>query len=315
MRVALVHNPNSGSDKLGREGLVSAIEKAGHEVSYHSKDEIDAAVGQQADLIAAAGGDGTIAKVMKKLARTRNAPLTILPLGTANNIAKSLGLVGEVEALIDGWTKGSRGMFSLPSIRMNRKNRLFVEGFGLGIFPEMLAELKRELELGDSGKEDNERAHFERLLAVAQDLEPVEVGAEIDGDDASGKYLLFEVMNIRSIGPNLLLSTRAHPAAPRFEIAMLREDDRDSFVGHLAARRHGKTAPPEIRVRQAERVRFRWSGWRFHVDDKLGPRPDEKLRKRIELWFGGEWIEMLLPPPGERRDGLERQPRRQPLEN
>ncbi len=112
-------------------------------------------------------------------------------------------------------------------------------------------------------------------------------------------------MNIRSVGPNLLLSTTPIPTAPRFEIARIGESHRDEFAGYLQARLRGENGPPEIVTEQCEKVRVRWNGQRrFHLDDRLRPRPsDEKSRStEAEMWFGGEWIELLIPPARERRD-------------
>jgi diacylglycerol kinase family enzyme len=46
-----------------------------------------------------AGGDGTAANAARTVAG-RAIPLAVLPLGTANNIARSLGYVGSIEELI-----------------------------------------------------------------------------------------------------------------------------------------------------------------------------------------------------------------------
>ena len=49
----------------------------------------------------AAGGDGTIAKVVTQL-KDRETRVAILPLGTANNIARSFGITGPVEEIVGG---------------------------------------------------------------------------------------------------------------------------------------------------------------------------------------------------------------------
>lgn len=261
------------------------------------------------DLIAVAGGDGTVGKVMKAVAETRNAPVTILPLGTANNIARSLGIVEEVETLIGRWEASSRQPFFLPSVKMKRKTALFVEGFGLGVFPEMVHDLKKARATSGLPKEETEHDILELLLQEARTLEPIEIDVKMDGVNASGAYVLFEVMNIRSVGPNLLLSTTPIPTAPRFEIAMLGEDQRDQFVQYLEGRLRGEKRPPDISAHQCEEIRVRWTGGRrFHLDDRLRPRgTDEKPKEsEIEMWFEGDWIELLIPQAGERRTAASR---------
>jgi diacylglycerol kinase family enzyme len=67
--------------------LVTACSK--HDDSYK------AALGKPWDLVAVAGGDGTVAKAARHMP-DRNVPLALLPIGTANNVAHSLDLLGEL---------------------------------------------------------------------------------------------------------------------------------------------------------------------------------------------------------------------------
>ena len=81
-----------GSD---RRDLTKLLESKGHDVLAKSIDDDGwaEALGGDAELVVAAGGDGTVAKVFKKLAGTGKVA-TILPIGSVNNIATSLGFEG-----------------------------------------------------------------------------------------------------------------------------------------------------------------------------------------------------------------------------
>jgi diacylglycerol kinase (ATP) len=62
--------------------------------------------GEAVDLVVAAGGDGTVRKVFRQLAG-KDVPATVLPLGTANNIARSLGFEDDdPDSLVRGWPNG-----------------------------------------------------------------------------------------------------------------------------------------------------------------------------------------------------------------
>src|SRR5512138_2801833 len=94
MRVTLIHNPGSGDDaQPTAESLIALIRAAGHEVAYWSSHDDDwiAALSEPPELIAIAGGDGTIGDVSKHLVR-RGIPTATLPVGTANNISRTLGV-------------------------------------------------------------------------------------------------------------------------------------------------------------------------------------------------------------------------------
>jgi diacylglycerol kinase family enzyme len=70
--------------------LVTACSK--HDDSYK------AAFDETWDLVAVAGGDGTVAKAARHMPN-RNVPFALLPTGTANNVAHSLDLLGEAEEI------------------------------------------------------------------------------------------------------------------------------------------------------------------------------------------------------------------------
>src|SRR5256885_7051126 len=91
MRITLMHNPKAGRGKLVKRDLMAALARAGHLAIYQStkKSDYKEALREPADLVLAAGGDGTVGKVGRELIDT-GIPLSVLPLGTANNLARSL---------------------------------------------------------------------------------------------------------------------------------------------------------------------------------------------------------------------------------
>ena len=97
------------------------------------------------DLVVAAGGDGTVATVAGIASKT-SATLAILPLGTANNIATSLGLSAPVPELIASWSTAQRVPFDLGYARAASKEWLVVEGVGGGLVPAGIARAQAEHE-------------------------------------------------------------------------------------------------------------------------------------------------------------------------
>src|SRR5690606_10418925 len=104
MKAILCHNPTSGGGTHKKRDLMAALALAGIEARYVSTKgrSFPAALEEDADLIIAAGGDGTVGKVIKAMPN-RKVPLAIVPLGTANNIARSLGIAGTPPHLAEGW--------------------------------------------------------------------------------------------------------------------------------------------------------------------------------------------------------------------
>src|SRR6185295_14113308 len=94
VRVILLHNEGAGDDNQpDGKALRKLLRDAGHDVEYcDARDETwAAALEKPADVVAVAGGDGTVGRVAKKLIG-RDIPVAPLPFGTANNISKTLGL-------------------------------------------------------------------------------------------------------------------------------------------------------------------------------------------------------------------------------
>jgi diacylglycerol kinase family enzyme len=99
MRALVCHNPKPGHDK---DIILAALKLADIESRYVSVKDDDFAetLKKGADLVVAAGGDGTIGKVLTGLS-DRSIPVALLPLGTANNVARSLGIAGTPQELVE----------------------------------------------------------------------------------------------------------------------------------------------------------------------------------------------------------------------
>ena len=104
MFATLCHNPDAGSGSHSKSDLLTALKQANIVVRYCDMDRVDflKMLREPADLIIAAGGDGTVAKVAKNMP-DRGVPLAILPLGSANNIARSFRIAGPSLELAQGW--------------------------------------------------------------------------------------------------------------------------------------------------------------------------------------------------------------------
>src|SRR5689334_24657711 len=130
MRIALIHNPNSGR-RVSIESLRELIEREGHQlvrVIEHASDGA-ALADPPAELVVAAGGDGTVAEAVRLVAG-RHLPLAVLPLGTANNIAFTLGLGGPLERQVQGWHDAPALPLDSGALEGIEGPALFVEGVG-----------------------------------------------------------------------------------------------------------------------------------------------------------------------------------------
>ena len=98
-RVALVIHPGKLNAALARDRVEMACAEAGWDpplvfettVSEPGYDQANRALQEGADVVIAAGGDGTVRAVARALAH-QQAALGLLPLGTGNLLARNLGI-------------------------------------------------------------------------------------------------------------------------------------------------------------------------------------------------------------------------------
>jgi diacylglycerol kinase (ATP) len=143
-----MHNPKAGRGKHAKQDLMAALANAGHHAIYQSTQESDykKALKKPTDLVLAAGGDGTVGKVGRELIDS-GIPLSVLPLGTANNLARSLGFIASPEEIITGLEGGKRRAFDVGLARGPWGKRHFFESAGVAssriIFAMLRAKLRR----------------------------------------------------------------------------------------------------------------------------------------------------------------------------
>lgn len=106
--VKFIYNPWAGENKILSylDNIIDAYQKKGYQISPFRignnalEDAFDDGVEYEQILVA--GGDGTVnslVNVMKKLGV--NAPLAILPVGTANDLAKLIGFSSNIQTAIN----------------------------------------------------------------------------------------------------------------------------------------------------------------------------------------------------------------------
>ena len=265
MRVSLLHNSRSGSKDHTADDLVETIRQFGHDVVSvsHSLDELIAALRRDAtELIAIAGGDGTISRVACALAGSP-LPMAIIPLGTANDTARALGVRGSPAELVRSWSRGQLVHFDLIEASSAGRTGRFAEALGWGVFPRVIAESKRQQAEQVERSLSAERELFRRVL---ERFEPRHYDVHVDGLDCSGEYLLVEVMNVRFIGPQLELSPMSLPNDGRLEVTLWGNAERELLRALIDTGRLPPHAPP---ARRAERASVRAVDALQHVDGHL----------------------------------------------
>jgi diacylglycerol kinase family enzyme len=268
MRATLVHNPSAGDRRHSPKRILRELAEAGYDARVAPREKgFRKAMEDPGDLVVVAGGDGSIKQVAVALVG-RTTPIAILPIGTANNIAKSLRIKGSVSELIAGWKHGRRIRLTVGTVSAPFGTMRFVESVGAGVFTELVVRGKDEVEENTGALTGHTLDRAIQLLhRIVVDRRPSPRALVVDGKDLSGEYLLVEVMNTSMVGPNVPLAPDADFQDDQLDVVTVTEKERGLLAEYLDARLHGGAEPPRLTVRQGKRVTMRASARELHVDD------------------------------------------------
>jgi YegS/Rv2252/BmrU family lipid kinase len=96
--------------------------------------------GRNVDMIVVAGGDGTINSAAAGVMRS-GRPMGLLPSGTANDLARTLGIPTELDAALKVIAEGNRRRIDIGSVN----GELFFNVASIGLAAELALELTREM--------------------------------------------------------------------------------------------------------------------------------------------------------------------------
>ena len=285
MKVVLIHQSGAGSGELSSAALVEAIAAGGWTVEHLPREGTDAqAIAAAApDLIAIAGGDGTVARIVRMLP-DRSVPLAIVPTGTANNIARSLGICGTPAQAIAEWDLGRRRRLDIGRADGPWGCRPFVEGVGFGAFADSLRIVTEWRDEDEAARRSGEDA----LRAAVREAAPLPLEVSVDGAPLPDELLLLEVMNVPMSGPRLAFAPEARPGDGMLHLSWLMPPRREAMVRWVGASGHD----PPLEQLAGREVTLTGGGVMMRIDDHsrwLEPRSQVTIR------LEGEPVQVLAP--------------------
>ena len=278
MRVLLIHNPKAGDRKHGKKQLMSSLKRNGVQASYQSIKEPgwEKAFKKPVDVVIAAGGDGTVHRTVWKIMDT-GIPLAVLPLGTANNLAHSLGFAASVDEILQSLHCGESQPFDIGVVRSGSQADYFLEAVGGGLFADYFPAAKANEKEGASPQEQL-KAHLSLLRELALDYPARPWKVSIDGRDISGRYILWGAMNIRSAGPGLHLAPEAKTDDGRLDFVVVRENKRREFIKHVDAHLVERKKRAPLPIRKFRELKITSPSGAMHLDGEPWPTNQENER-------------------------------------
>ncbi len=281
--VVLVHNPGAGEGEWTLERLRAGLAAAGLAVTRDMSSGDAEAFAALRGLVAVAGGDGTVAKLAKCL-HGAEAELAIVPIGGANNIARSLGLPRDPGAALAGLAAGRRAALHVGRMEGASGTHGFVESVGLGPIARAAWRMPQE---GVSREEKRVRGR-EVIRNAVHEADPIRAAVTIDGEPLREAALMLEAMNIPLVGPGLRLAPDADPGDADLVVAWLPLDAREAMMAWLE---NPEAGPPPMQWRRGRRVEIHVAGDAVRVDDELL----KAVRGGVSLELLPHPVPLLLP--------------------
>jgi len=288
MRAVLFHNPGSGAKGYEKEDILAALKLAGIDSVYVStkSDDFEKAFDKHAKLFIAAGGDGTIRKVVVG-ARDTGVPVAILPLGTANNVARSLGIAGTPQELVETWDLDHNVKIDIGQARGAWGTELFIESFGVGLMPAYLRMAAKAKKPEGAANLQQGRELLQKALKKAK---PIEAELTMEGRKLNGEFFGVEILNIPFTGPGLPLGGKADAADGRLDVICFEADRRKELMKWFDA---PLEEPAPVLSRRACEVRLLWRDEPNRLDDKSFDNEDKTHTAEIVCDEGT--VRVLIP--------------------
>lgn len=271
----LIHNATAGNGDHCKEDLIALIKKQGYTVKYYSTDEANWKdfIKHNTDIICVAGGDGTVRKVADIVLKSKGkaVPIYLFPMGTANNIARTLEISSENFGL-EKKLKAEAAPFDSAIINGIPEENFFIEGLGVGIFPELMYQMKHN-RIEDESPEDKLQRTRQVLVDLLADFKAHKVIIEGENIQIEDQFLMVELMNIKYAGPNLQLAPRAKAGDGYLDLVLVREEKRSLLIDYVTQIIKGQEQVQKLdefaEFIKVKKIKMSSKLAKLHVDDIL----------------------------------------------
>jgi diacylglycerol kinase family enzyme len=171
VKLALIHNPDAFRGEAEGNELRRVFEHAGHSVEYVSTREPNwqRVISPEIARAIIVGGNGTVQLVAPHL---KGTPFSVLPFGTANNIAQCLHQTPDPELLASQLDQAQIRHLDLGKVTHHDESESFLETTGMGVFVELILamqDLPKKLEMEQAASRREKFVYaLEQLQAISR---------------------------------------------------------------------------------------------------------------------------------------------------
>jgi len=214
MRVAAIRNPVSGRGRGGlawpklqqqlQQTLGSRLELIEETTASGSAKAQAALLAQRGfDIVVAGGGDGTVSQVMQGLLGT-NSALAVLPLGTGNDFARTLGFGPSTDLAIQALKNGKIENVDVGAWRQEGRCGHFLNVAGCGFDAAVADRINRGIR-----NLHGQAAYLAGVLQCLRTYRPTKMTITIDGERIEEKAMLCAIANAKCYGGGMKIAPHA----------------------------------------------------------------------------------------------------------
>lgn len=256
MRILQIVNPNAGrrsrADVAG--AVAEAFAAAGWQVTVRITDGPGGATdlarqgaAEGYDAVFALGGDGTLSEIVRGLLDT-GVPAGIVPTGTGNDFARTIGLPMDPVAAVARYVAGAPAEIDLLEIDDGRNWAVNIVGAGFDARVARRVNLRSRLTGG----------LLAYLTCVGVELarnRPTNLSLTVDGERWEGRALLVAIANARSYGAGMIIAPQAEIADGMLDVVLVEHMSRARFVADFPkVMRGAHLQMPAVRAWRATEV-------------------------------------------------------------
>lgn len=266
MHTTLIYNSKAGNtSRITPDEILEALKQAGYDATYtptESESDLDEILAKAKDLVVVVGGDGSVRAVVTRLLN-RSIRVAPLPLGTANNICRTLGLSGKPQDILAGLADPVERDLDIGCVKTPHGTNYFLEAMGIGVFADILEKYNPE-----DGK--SVLRATQTLLATLNNYQPKFFHVNVDGQDFSGSYVLFEVMNTPTMGYHYMLAPEAQPDDGFFNLVLIHANQHERYLKFIRSALTGTLESlPDVSIQKGRKLEIAWRGFPLHVDGEV----------------------------------------------
>ncbi len=246
MRIVVIANPASsrGGGLKGRQRLVDALDRAVSAETDCSYSIVEtttrgvavrtgkfvegsgAALAHQAalegaDVVAAAGGDGTVGEVANGLIGTETA-MAVLPMGTGNDFARTLGIGTDLDLAARTLVSGDCQLIDVGRV-VHGGN--FVNVAGCGFDAEVAARINHGFR-----RLRGTSAYIAAVLQTLVSFHPAAIELEVDGVRHNAKVMLCAIANAKTYGGGMRIAPGAQLDDGLFDLVLVGDASKTEFL-------------------------------------------------------------------------------------